>query len=148
MNKTEVENRGIDKDIFDIVYNTFDLQRCHQTMGLKFTYLGEGVAGMKMIPDPMFSTDGGRIHGGVISSLADTVMSAAAATRGLFYRTAEMKINYLAPVFAENELTAEGRVVHPGNTLALVEGNLFNSEGKMVAKSMATFFKDTKMNFK
>ncbi|MEN6461208.1 MAG: PaaI family thioesterase [Syntrophomonas sp.] len=146
MNQSEVENRGLDKDIFDIVRNIYINQRCHQTMGFKLTYLGNGVAGMEMVPDPIFSTRGGRVHGGTIASLADTVMGAAAATIGYgqIYRTVEMKLNYLAPVFEEAVLTAEGRVVHPGKSLAVVEANLFNNEGKLVARSMGTFFSDTK----
>jgi uncharacterized protein (TIGR00369 family) len=140
----EVENRGIDQDVFDALRNIYDRQHCHQTMEFEIIYLGEGIAGMRMIPNPMFSTEGGRVHGGVIASLADTVMAAAASTNGLIYRTVEMKLNYFAPVFEETDLTAEGRVVHPGKTLAVVEADLFNSEGDLVVKGIGTYFHDTK----
>jgi len=148
MTQSEVENRGLDKEVFDIVRNFYGRQRCHHTMGFEITYLGKGTAGLKMIPDTIFSTDGGRVHGGLIASLADTVMGAAAATTGLLYRTVEMKLNYLAPVFEEVDLIAEGYVVHPGKTLALVEANLFNNEGKLVARSMGTYFNDIKGSMK
>lgn len=145
MNQSMVENRGLDKETFDIVRNIYENQCCHKTMGFKLVYLGKGAAGIKMVPDPDFSTEGGRVHGGIVASLADTVLGAAAATIGLgLYRTVEMKVNYLAPIFEKDELTAEGYVVHPGNTLALVEADLFNSEGKLVAKSIGTYFRDTK----
>jgi len=145
MNKIEAENRGLDKDMFDLICNLWDIQTCHQTMGLKITYLGIGVAGMKKSPNSKFSTEGGRVHGGVIATLADTVMGAAASTiNGQVYRTVDMNINYFAPAFEENELTAEGCVIHPGNTVAVVEGSLFNNDGKLIAKSRGTFIKDTK----
>lgn len=145
MNITEAENRGLDKDIFDHIRNKWDSQACHQTMGIKITYLGTGVAGIKKNPNTNFSTDGGRVHGGVIATLADTVMGVAAATiNGQVYRTVDMNINYFAPAFEENELTAEGCVIHPGNTVAVVEGTLFNNEGKLIAKSRGTFIRDTK----
>jgi len=147
MHQSEVENRGLDKDVFDFVRNVFERQYFQQTVGFKFTYLGKGLAGMKMIPDPIFSTGGGRVHGGLIAGLADTVMGVAAATTGQIYRTVEMKLNYLAPVFEEVDLTAEGYVVHPGKTIAVVEANLFNFEGKLVAKSMGTYIRDTKSNW-
>jgi uncharacterized protein (TIGR00369 family) len=146
LSQSKVENRGLDKKVFDFVKNVYVNQTCHQTMDFILLYLGKGVAGIKMVPDPIFSTDGGRVHGGIIASLADTVMGAAAATIGFeeVYRTVEAKINYLAPVFEEVELMAEGRVVHPGRSLAVVEANLFNDYGKLVARSMGTYFNDTK----
>jgi len=68
MNQSEVENRGLDNDIFDIILNVYERQLCHQTIGLKITYLGQGVAGIMMIPDPKYSTAGGRVHGGIIAT--------------------------------------------------------------------------------
>jgi acyl-CoA thioesterase len=146
MNKTEAENKGLDKGFFDLLLTLWDTQACHQTMGLKITYLGTGVAGIKKFPNSNFATDGGRVHGGVIATLADTVMGAAAATIGdqRIYRTVEMKLNYLAPIFENVILTAEAHVVHPGKTLAVVEANLFNNEGKLVTRSMGTYFNDIK----
>lgn len=145
MNKIEAENRGLEQDMFDLMCNLWDSQICHQTMGLKITYLGPGIAGMKKIPNIKFSTEGGRVHGGVLATLADTVMGVAAATiNGQVYRTVDMNINYFAPAFEANELTAEGLVIHPGNTIAVVEGSLFNNEGKLIAKSRGTFIRDNK----
>ncbi len=141
MLQIEAENRELEKEIFELVRQVYDNQQCHQTLGFGITYLGKGVAGMKMYPDPVYSTRGGRVHGGIIATLADTVMGAAAATLGQIYRTAELKINYVLPVFEELELVAEARVVHPGKTLAVVEANLFNSEGKLVSKSLGTYFR-------
>jgi acyl-CoA thioesterase len=144
MGQNGTENRGLDKDLFDIVREVYDNQSCHQTMGFKVTYLGKGIAGMKTILDPKFSTEGGRVHGGVIATLADSVMGAAAATLGYIYRTLDISLNYLAPVFVENELIAEGYVIHSGKTAPVVESNIFNNEGKLIAKSRATFFRDIK----
>ncbi len=145
MENIEAENRGLDKDLFDILLSAFERQNCHQTLGFKFTYLGKGTAGIKMVPSPQFSTGAGRVHGGVLAALADTVMGTAAATLGHVYRTAELKINYLAPVYEETEIIAEGHVIHPGKTLAVVEGDLFNRDGKLIAKSIGTFFRDKKI---
>lgn len=111
------ENRGIDEDIFNKIITVYSRQPCHQTIGLVITYLGKGTAGMKIVPELQFTTEGGRVHGGIIATLADIVMGAAVTTNGLIYRTAEMKINYLVPVFEEVELIAEAKVVHPGKPL-------------------------------
>ncbi len=142
MNQLEAENRGIDKDLFNILHDRYNSLFCYQSMGIKLMYLDQQAAGMKMIPNVSLSTTGGRVHGGVISILADAVMGSAGATMGHIYRTAEMKLNYTAPVFDSDELTAEARVVHAGNTLTVIEGSISNQDGKLMAKSLGTFFKD------
>lgn len=144
MKQTKAENIGLDQGVFNSICSLYDGQVCHQMMGFRITYLGKGYAGMKMFPNTELSTGGGRVHGGVIATILDAVMGAAAATLGAMYRTAEMKLNYLAPVFDETELIAEGRVIHPGNNLAVVEGQLLNSEGKLISKSLGTYFRDYK----
>lgn len=141
----KAENRGINEELFELIRNAYDNQPCHQSMGIKVTYLGKGSAGLTMTPNPILSTGGGRIHGGVIATMVDVAMGAAAATMGRLYRTAELKLNYIAPAFETDLLTAEGRVIHPGKTLAVTEANLFNGAGKLVAKGMGTFFSDNKM---
>lgn len=145
MNNDKCENRGLDQTIFDLMRVAYEGQTCHQTMGLRVAYLGTGIAGIKMIPAPQYSTDGGRVHGGVIATLMDVGMGAAAATLGHIYRTLEMSVNYLVPAYEENELTAHGHVIHPGHTVAVVECSLYNQDGKLVAKSKGTYFRDNKI---
>ncbi len=138
----KAENRGLDQEIFELLCDQYHRQPCHQAMGFEVTYLGKGIAGLRMVTDLRYTTKGERVHGGAIASIADTVMSLAASTCGHIYRTAEMKLNYIAPVYARTELNAEARVVHPGKTLAVVEAEFHNSEGKLIGKSMGTFFRD------
>lgn len=142
MNQLEIENRGIDQNIFDVILDRYSEMPCYQTMGIKLTYLAQEAAGMKMVPNSILSSLGGRVHGGVIATLADAVMGAAGGTMGYIYRTAEMKLNYIAPVFDDQELTAEARVIHPGKTIAVIEGTISAQGGKMIAKCLGTFFRD------
>lgn len=145
MNKNEAENRGLDEGIFNFILNRYTSANCHQTLGFQFIYLGPGQAGMRIYPQPEYSTPGGRVHGGMIAVLADTVMGAAAVTiDGQVYRTVDLNINYIAPVFEEKELRAEAVVAHPGKTIRVVESSLFDDRGKLVAKSRGTFIRDLK----
>jgi uncharacterized protein (TIGR00369 family) len=141
----EAENRGINEELFEVICSAWDSQPCHQSMGIKVTYLGKGIAGLTMTPTPNFSTGGGRIHGGIIATMIDVAMGAAAATLGRVYRTAELKLNYIAPAFETELLVVEGRIIHPGKTLAVIEATLLNGEGKLLAKGMGTFFSDNKI---
>jgi acyl-CoA thioesterase len=83
----------------------------------------------------------GRVHGGALFALADHASGwAVATTLGADERcaTLEMKINYIAPVHDEDCL-AEARVVHRGRTSVVVEADLKTTDGRLVAKTLATF---------
>ena len=79
------------------------------------------------------------VHGGAISSLADS--AAAWATwpfkKGPF--TVEMKINFLAPVVS-GRLIAEARSVHKGHAISLSDVEVRDDKGRLVAKSLVTYY--------
>jgi len=86
------------------------------------------------------------VHGGAISSLADS--AAAWATVGSVLSsvgakgvplTVEMKINYLAPV-ESGRLIAEARVVHKGFTISVSDVEVKDDKGRLVAKSLVTYY--------
>ncbi len=82
------------------------------------------------------------VHGGAIASLADsaaawaTVGSAGVETIPV---TVEMKINFLAPV-ESGLLVAEARIVHKGKTISLSDVEVKDNKGRMVAKSLVTYY--------
>lgn len=83
----------------------------------------------------------GRIHGGVLFSLADHASGwAAYSTLAEDERcaTLEMKINYIAAVHDEDCL-AVARVIHKGRTSVVVEAEINTVAGRLVAKTLATF---------
>lgn len=146
MNKAEVENKGLDQDFFDYLCNEYvALHPMLATMEIKTIYLGKGIASMRLCPLPQYSSAGGRVHGGIIATLADCVMGRAMVTAtGRLCRTLDFNLNFVAGIFENNELIAEGNVIHAGKTVGLVEGTLFNNEGKLIAKSRASFIIDNR----
>ena len=69
----------------------------------------------------------GFFHGGVIGALADTACGYAAISivgDGDAALTAEYKINLLAPADGET-LIAEGRIIKPGRTLIVCQGDIY-----------------------
>lgn len=85
------------------------------------------------------------LHGGVVTSLADTSCGIASATllspdAGIL--TVELKCNMMAPAAGELFI-ARGRVIRPGRTLTIVESAVFgvkdgieNEIGRMLATMM------------
>jgi uncharacterized protein (TIGR00369 family) len=111
-----------------------------KTLGIDLIEVGEGKAVATMNVGSKFYNPMGTVHGGIITDLADLSMGVAIGSllkEGESFTTLELKINFLRPVF-ETKLRAEATVLHKGRTVALVETVLKNSEGKEVARGIAT----------
>ncbi len=82
----------------------------------------------------------GTVHGGVLTTLADSAMGLSVATMldpGDSFTTLELKINFLRPVW-KGLLRAAGRVTHAGKSVALVECDVHDAQGRLVAKATST----------
>ncbi|MGD1972350.1 MAG: PaaI family thioesterase [Desulfobacterales bacterium] len=81
------------------------------------------------------------IHGGILSTILDEIMSWAAIY--LLKRitlTKSMEIEFLKPVYVEQTLKAEGKVLEiMGKHEAVMEGCLSNSDGTICTRSIAKF---------
>jgi uncharacterized protein (TIGR00369 family) len=111
-----------------------------KTLGINLVDIGEGTAIATMKVGPQFYNPMGTVHGGIMTDLADLSVGVAIASLlkdDESFTTLELKINFLRPVF-ETELRAEAKVVHKGKTIGVVETVLKNSDGKDVARAIAT----------
>ena len=81
------------------------------------------------------------IHGGVLSTILDEIMSWAAIY--LLKRitlTKSMTIDFLKPVYIDHTLKVEGKVLElKGKHEAVMEGILSNSDGTICTRSIANF---------
>ena len=82
------------------------------------------------------------VHGGAIASLADSAAAWATLGSTSFKAvpvTVEMKINFLVPVVS-GRLIAEARIVHQGQTISLSDVEVKDDKGRLVAKSLVTYY--------
>ena len=82
----------------------------------------------------------GTLHGGVLCDVADLAMGMAFASTledDESFTTLELKINFLRPVFKE-KLLAYGRVVKRGKSVGMVECDIKNAAGALVARVSST----------
>jgi uncharacterized protein (TIGR00369 family) len=82
----------------------------------------------------------GTLHGGVLCDVADAAMGMAYASTledGESFTTLELKINFMKPVW-EAKLRAVGHVVKRGTTVGLVECDIYDEEGSLVARASST----------
>lgn len=84
----------------------------------------------------------GGVHGGVVSTLLDSVMGLAVLSRlpsGSRFSSLEIKINFVRGISMETgTLVAEGKIVHPGAKIATSEGRLVDRQGKLYAHGTST----------
>ncbi|HXZ00097.1 MAG TPA: PaaI family thioesterase [Stellaceae bacterium] len=84
----------------------------------------------------------GGVHGGVVSTVLDSVMGLAVLSRlplGSRFSSLEIKINFVRGITAETgTLLAEGKIVHPGAKISTSEARLVDRQGKLYAHGSST----------
>jgi uncharacterized protein (TIGR00369 family) len=109
-------------------------------IGVSIDDFAEGKSTCSVVLKDHHLNNGGRVHGGVLTSLADTAAGAAVRSvrpEGKFSATTDLSISFIRPPTGDN-LLAKAEVIHAGRQLFRVEIAIF-SEKKLVAKTNATF---------
>lgn len=114
--------------------------RVAQLIGFRLTAVSEGRATISFKPGPQHANLAGTLHGGILCDVADAAMGLAYASTleaGESFTTIELKINFLKPVW-DAQLIAEGHVVKRGRTIGLVECDVIDDGGSLVARASST----------
>ena len=109
-------------------------------IGFRLTAVDRGTAVIEIEADERHTNPMGTMHGGVFCDIADGAMGMAFAStlaEDESFTTLELKINFLKPV-RRGRLRAEGRVVRRGDTIGLVECDVTDEEGRLVARASST----------
>jgi uncharacterized protein (TIGR00369 family) len=113
-----------------------------QTLDFALAEVSEGRAVFALTPAEYHYNPIGVVHGGVAATLLDSAMGCAVNSmlpKGTAYTTLEIKVNYLRPLtFKTGPVRAEGTVVHLGRRMAVAEGRLIDSDGKLYATATTT----------
>jgi uncharacterized protein (TIGR00369 family) len=111
-------------------------------LNMMLTRADAGTVTFTCTPDESAYNPIGLIHGGLVCTLLDSVIGCAVQTTlpaGVAYTSVEIKVNYLRPLHANSgELTAHGRTTKPGRKIAFAEGDVRNSDGKIMATASGT----------
>ncbi|TWG85242.1 uncharacterized protein (TIGR00369 family) [Cupriavidus gilardii J11] len=127
----------------DAIATSFSRQGLMRTFGATLTRVARGEVEIAMPWAESVTQQHGFFHGGVVGALADSACGYAALSvvgEGEAGLTAEYKINLLSPAQGE-QLIAVGRVVKPGRTLIVAQGDVFTLSGgarKAVATMLMT----------
>lgn len=111
-----------------------------QLIGFRLVAVKPGEAAFEIEAGPRHANPMGTLHGGILCDVGDAAMGVAFASTladGESFTTLELKINFLRPVWNE-KLRALGKVVKRGKTVGMVECDILNTEGVLVARLSST----------
>ena len=81
----------------------------------------------------------GYLHGGIIATMLDEIMSKSVRARGFTSMTRHMEIDYRRPVPSCTPLRMEGRVVRSEGRKHWTEAKILNAEGSVLAQGKGLF---------
>lgn len=110
-------------------------------IGLAVDKLGDGRIEMSFSKTEEAARSGGMVHGGIAMYVLDTAAGLAVMTQnhGIDQVTLELKVNFLEPL-RKSPFKAVGKTVRVGRTTAVSEGELFDSDRRLCAKALGTWY--------
>jgi uncharacterized protein (TIGR00369 family) len=115
---------------------------CSETLSLELTQVDQakGTIRLKMVGLPQWCNPRGALQGGFVTAMLDEAMAVAGIVAGelaFAVPTLELKTTFLRPC-AAGPVEAEGRVIRWGKSAAFLEADLFDSDGRLVARASST----------
>lgn len=114
----------------------------HNATGLqmKFFTNQKSLVSLVTVPEHLCGWDR-LVHGGVIATILDEIMSWSAITMlKRIILTKSMTVDFVKPVYIDNELKVEGKVLeHKSERDARMAGFLYNTKGELCARSQGSF---------
>jgi uncharacterized protein (TIGR00369 family) len=112
------------------------------TIGLRPVDWGEGWARIELQPQEWHYNPLGTVHGGILSTLADTALGIAVHTtlpRRTGYTSLDLVMKFTRSATVDSGLlTCEGRVVTSGRRVATAEATVTDAHGRVIAHALST----------
>ena len=112
------------------------------TLGFELSEFSDGEVEIVCSPEGFHYNPYGTVHGGLAATLLDSATGCAVQSQlaaGTGYATINLAVSYLRPVVADSgEVRCVGRVVSLGRTVAVSEGELTDSNDRLLARATAT----------
>lgn len=109
-------------------------------LGIRLVEIGDRHAVMRVKVGPAHGNYYGGVHGGLIATLADTVLffSRPLLPSGLAVTTANLNVSYVRAPQMGDVLTARAELLHLGRRTASLTVRIHDQEGRLVAHGTGT----------
>lgn len=131
-------------DLVARVRERTEANRFWRHLGVQVRDAGEGWVRLHVpVHDGLRNAAGAPVHGGVLSALVDMAVGGALSTLhgesggGVGQTTLDLNVSFLAA--ADGDLTAEGRILRRGRTVAFGETTIRDASDRLVAVGRATY---------
>ena len=113
-----------------------------QLLDLQIEDVDEGRVVFSMMPDESQYNPANTVHGGILTTLADTAMTTAVMSMlpaGAWAPTIELKVNFIRPVTVQTgRVYCSGRVIHVGAAVGVAEADITDGDGRLYAHATST----------
>ena len=126
------------------------IQFCHDNsiidfLGVEIVPTSDGCARLELQVKPHHSNPYGILHGGVLTTMADTAMGAACLMKNKKVVTVSMTLEFMHAVPMETRIITDAKILHEGRHIFICECNLIDAEENLYAKAHATFYAISKL---
>jgi uncharacterized protein (TIGR00369 family) len=111
------------------------------TAPMRIAELDKGTIKFTVKADSRHINPLGGVHGGFAATVLDSITGCAIHTMldaGVGYSTVDLNIKMVRAIPLNEELYAEGRVLHISKTLGVSEGTIKDTDGKLYAHATST----------
>lgn len=138
----EEKPRVSDAEMLARFQNSKKRPPCSETLGMQVAAVDQAAMTSRYAFEAKaeFGNPSGAIQGGFIAAMLDEAMGTAAIIASnvtMNAPTLEMKISFLRPLFV-GAATVEAKILKWGKSTCFIEAELFDPDGKLVAKASAT----------
>jgi len=118
------------------------VSRAWAWLGLELVETGEGSATVQMIATYDMANHSGFLHGGMISTLADSAMGRSrrmvkpGVVRAMSF---DLKVSFINAAKIGETLRATGRVTHAGRRTMVAACRVEGKDGRLIATASGTF---------
>jgi uncharacterized protein (TIGR00369 family) len=141
---TDKTPKATDAELFARFEKSVNKPKGSVTLGFQLTAINQAAMQVEATFDAReeFSNPMRQVQGGYLCAMMDEVMSVAClVASGMTHvaPTLEMKTSFMRPALANGaKLRGVGRVVKWGKTIAFTEGEIWDADGKLLAKATGT----------
>lgn len=118
----------------------YRLPPLYEALGMRLTSITADTAEVMMAVDAQLYNQRGTVQGGFVATIADAAIDLAWSSlldEQQHYAALELKANFLRPIH-EGQIIARAHVVHRGRTVGLVECDVTDERGKLLARVSCT----------
>lgn len=126
------------------------IEFCHENkildfLGVEVVPTDDGCARLELEVKECHSNPYGILHGGVLTTMADTAMGAACLMRNKKVVTVSITLEFMHPVPMSTRIITDAKVLNEGRHIFTCECAMVDANQKVFAKAHAVFFAISKL---